>query len=269
MSEDQDSSLEPAGKRTPPMRVCGGVDARAGGFSGWTPTLRAAPHARGAGLGQAGRLARMPCRCGERCDRALHPPAPHCRPGPGRRAVRDLAAHLSHYGTLPRPAVRDELKGLGFGIARRPRGEPVLIDGFLAGWWDWRAAEWLFWRSPLGAARHRLPRPSESANSSPLSAPRSMTRCPSAAVTQCPARRPPPLAPAPCGGRAQARTPGVTRGSPSFGTDGFAARAPSRLRRSRSGSNRPDNGSRAPRTAGTVPCGPCRSTARVSRTRPS
>lgn len=163
MSEDQDSSLEPPGKRTPRMRVCGGGDARAGGFSGWTPTLRAAPHARGAGRDKpAGRPA---CAAGVEsgvtvlCFLLRH----KCRPAPGCRVVRDLAPHFSRYGTLPRPAVRDELRGLG----RPPSPSEI---------------------SQVGA---------------------------SAAL-----------------GRAQARTPGVTRGAPSFGPDGFAVRASSRLRRS-------------------------------------
>ena len=51
---------------------------------------------------------------------------------------------VSRYGTRLRPVVRDALKGLGFGLTRLPRGEPVLVDGFLAPCWDWKAAEQLF-----------------------------------------------------------------------------------------------------------------------------
>ncbi|WP_411147009.1 hypothetical protein [Streptomyces sp. x-80] len=51
-------------------------------------------------------------------------------------AVQEMAGELfslsqpavSRYGTLLRPVVRDSLKQLGFGIARLPRGEPVLVD---------------------------------------------------------------------------------------------------------------------------------------------
>jgi hypothetical protein len=51
---------------------------------------------------------------------------------------------VSRYGTRLRPVVRDALKGLRFGLARLPCGEPVLVDGFLAPCWDWKAAEQLF-----------------------------------------------------------------------------------------------------------------------------
>jgi len=51
---------------------------------------------------------------------------------------------VSRYGTRLRPVVRDALKELGFGLARLPRDEPVLIDGFLAECWDWKAAKQLF-----------------------------------------------------------------------------------------------------------------------------
>jgi hypothetical protein len=51
---------------------------------------------------------------------------------------------VSRYATRLRPVVRDALKQLGFGLGRLPRGEPVLIDGFLANCWDWKAAERLF-----------------------------------------------------------------------------------------------------------------------------
>lgn len=51
---------------------------------------------------------------------------------------------VSRYGTLLRPVVRDALKALGFGLDRLPRGEPVLVDGFLAQCWDWKAAGQLF-----------------------------------------------------------------------------------------------------------------------------
>ncbi|MEU2874778.1 hypothetical protein ABZ769_37405 [Streptomyces olivoreticuli] len=45
---------------------------------------------------------------------------------------------ISRYGSLLRPVVRDSLEQPGFGIARLPRGEPVLVDGFLAPCWDWK-----------------------------------------------------------------------------------------------------------------------------------
>ncbi|MGW1077816.1 transposase family protein [Streptomyces sp. NPDC002537] len=72
-------------------------------------------------------------------------------------AVQEMAGELfgasqptvSRYGSLLRPVVRDSLKRLGFGIARLPRDEPVLVDGFLAPCWDWKAAEQLF------SAKHR------------------------------------------------------------------------------------------------------------------
>jgi hypothetical protein len=72
-------------------------------------------------------------------------------------AVQEMAGELfgtsqptvSRYGTLLRPVIRGTLKQLGFGIARLPRGEPVLVDGFLAPCWDWKAAEQLF------SAKHR------------------------------------------------------------------------------------------------------------------
>ncbi|MFI1184570.1 transposase family protein [Streptomyces sp. NPDC020799] len=72
-------------------------------------------------------------------------------------AVQEMAGELfgcsqptvSRYGSLLRPVVRDSLKRLGFGIGRLPRGEPVLVDGFLAPCWDWKAAEQLF------SAKHR------------------------------------------------------------------------------------------------------------------
>jgi len=51
---------------------------------------------------------------------------------------------VSRYGSQLRPVVRGALKGLGFGLTRLPRDEPVLIDGFLAPCWDWKAAEQLF-----------------------------------------------------------------------------------------------------------------------------
>ncbi|MGW1075923.1 hypothetical protein [Streptomyces sp. NPDC002537] len=44
------------------------------------------------------------------------------------------------YGTMLRSVVRDSLRRLGFGTARLPCGEPVLVDGFLAPCWDWKAA---------------------------------------------------------------------------------------------------------------------------------
>jgi len=53
-------------------------------------------------------------------------------------------ATVSRYGTLLRPVIRDLLKQLGFGIKRLPRGEPVLVDGFLAECWDWKAVKQLF-----------------------------------------------------------------------------------------------------------------------------
>ncbi|MFJ8390847.1 transposase family protein [Streptomyces sp. NPDC094438] len=70
-------------------------------------------------------------------------------------AVQEMAGELfglsqpmvSRYGTLLRPVVCDCLRQLGFGIA--PRGEPVLVDGFLAPCWDWKATEQLF------SAKHR------------------------------------------------------------------------------------------------------------------
>ncbi|MFD9631625.1 hypothetical protein [Streptomyces violascens] len=73
-------------------------------------------------------------------------------------AVQEMAGELfgasqstvfSRYGSLLRPVVRDSLKKLGFGITHLPRGEPVLIDGFLAPCWDWKAAEQPF------SAKHR------------------------------------------------------------------------------------------------------------------
>jgi hypothetical protein len=51
---------------------------------------------------------------------------------------------VSRYSTRLRPVVRDAIKELGFGLARLPRDEPVLVDGFLAECWDWKAAEQLF-----------------------------------------------------------------------------------------------------------------------------
>ncbi|MFI5987802.1 transposase family protein [Streptomyces sp. NPDC051555] len=51
---------------------------------------------------------------------------------------------VSWYGTRLRPIVRDALKMLDFGLARLPGSEPVLVDGFLAKSWDWKAAERLF-----------------------------------------------------------------------------------------------------------------------------
>jgi DDE superfamily endonuclease len=53
---------------------------------------------------------------------------------------------VSRYGIRLRPVIRDALKGLGFGLARLPKSEPVLVDGFLAGCWDWKAAQRLFSR---------------------------------------------------------------------------------------------------------------------------
>ncbi|MEU5431622.1 transposase family protein [Streptomyces olivoreticuli] len=72
-------------------------------------------------------------------------------------AVQEMAGELfgasqptvSRYAAALRPVVRDSLKHLGFGIAQLPRGEPVLVDGFLAPCWDWKAAEQLF------SAKHR------------------------------------------------------------------------------------------------------------------
>jgi hypothetical protein len=53
---------------------------------------------------------------------------------------------VSRYATALRPQVIAALKALGYGIARLPRSEPVLVDGFLAECWDWKAAERLFSR---------------------------------------------------------------------------------------------------------------------------
>lgn len=47
----------------------------------------------------------------------------------------------SRYSAVLRPVARDSLKQLGFDIARLPRGDPVLVDGFFAPHWDWKAAD--------------------------------------------------------------------------------------------------------------------------------